>query len=164
MKLTEAQEKYLDKFLELGSTRDVAFFFGVKTKTVSEHLKEAKNRCQIAAEKIAKKQSEKKGKVVSSIGTPSPGELLQLAEDQEFLCALTGESIKDASVASLDHKEPFSRTQDNGIGNLQWVLKEINKMKGTLSNDRFVQLCCMVADYSRRSDTPGFGSSADHPK
>lgn len=164
MALTEAQEKYLDKFLELGSTRDVASFFGVRPKTVSEHLNEAKNRCQIAAEKIENKRSKKKGNVVSSTGVPSPNELFNLAKDQGFRCSLTGASIEDASIASLDHKEPFSQTQDNGIDNLQWVLKEINKMKGTLSNDRFVQLCCMVADYSRRSDTPGFGSSADHPK
>lgn len=163
MKLTEAQEKYLDKFLELGSIRGVASFFGVRPKTVSEHLQVAKGRCRIAAEKIENKRSEKKRKVIKSVGAPSPNELLKLAEDQGFLCALTGASIKDPLVASLDHKEPFSLTQDNGINNLQWVLKEINKMKGTLSNDRFIQLCCMVADYSRRSDTPSFGSSADHP-
>lgn len=164
MKLTEAQEKYLDKFLELGSIVGVASFFGVRPKTVSEHLQVAKGRCQIAAEKIENKRSKKMGKVTRSTGVPSPNELFDLAKGQKFLCALTGASIEDASVASLDHKEPFSQTQDNGINNLQWVLKEINKMKGTLSNDRFVQLCCMVADYSRRSDTPGFGSSVDHPK
>ena len=35
------------------------------------------------------------------------------------------------------------------LGNIQWVDKRINMMKGSLSNGEFINLCTLVADYNK---------------
>ena len=51
---------------------------------------------------------------------------------------------------SLEYKEQtasFDRIDNSKgyeVGNIQWVHKEINMMRGTLSVDRFIELCEFV--------------------
>lgn len=37
-------------------------------------------------------------------------------------------------------------------GNIQWVDKRINMMKGSLSNKEFIELCTKVAKYNKNED------------
>lgn len=37
-------------------------------------------------------------------------------------------------------------------GNIQWVDKRINMMKGSLSNEEFIELCTKVANYNKNED------------
>ncbi len=34
-------------------------------------------------------------------------------------------------------------------GNIQWVDKRINMMKGSLSNEEFIELCTKVSEYNK---------------
>lgn len=79
-------------------------------------------------------------------------EIRSLYERQQGRCALTGLEIgfasshrehhRGGSTASLDRIDP---TLGYRPGNLQWVHKDINRMKSTLDQDRFILLCRAVA-------------------
>lgn len=75
-----------------------------------------------------------------------------LIEAQKHKCALTGIPIKFADTTQGDmHGEttasPDRIDSSKGylVGNIQWVHKDINKMKGVLSQDRFLELCRAVS-------------------
>lgn len=160
MLLTETQAKYVEKFIELKSRRSVATLYGVTTKTVTKQIAEACAKCSNTAERVQSVNQERKSARKKAGNLPTSAQLLQLVEDQEYCCALTGDSIEEAKDASLDHINPKSNGGGDEIENLQWVLREINDMKGTLTQERFIELCCKVADYHRTPPTgPALGSS-----
>ena len=76
---------------------------------------------------------------------PSYRCILALLEMQGHLCALSGVRL-DVDNAELDHKIPVARGGTNNLDNLQWVHKEINRAKGTMTNDEFIKVCEMVAN------------------
>ena len=86
----------------------------------------------------------KKGAVHRGIAfhlTPQP--VWDLFVAQEGACALSGVPLcfGPSQTASLD------RIDSNGsytLDNIQWVHKEINIMKGSLTEDRFRELCSLV--------------------
>lgn len=66
---------------------------------------------------------------------------------QKYLCALSGVAISFSErTASLDRI-------DNSKGyvseNVQWVHKDINRIKQSFAQERFIELCCNVADEQR---------------
>ena len=71
-----------------------------------------------------------------------------LYELQEGRCALSGLPIHWSAV-NWDHSASIDRI-DNDRGylpdNVQLVHKEINMMRGSLSPERFVELCALVSD------------------
>jgi hypothetical protein len=96
------------------------------------------------------KHAAKRGIVV----TTSKESLLSLMKAQGFKCALTGMPIgfppdkhrprwkSENNKASLDRIDSAKGYED---GNIQWVVRELNMMKGTLSVERFVELCKAVS-------------------
>ncbi len=84
----------------------------------------------------------------------SKTEITQLLELQNFKCILTGLSIgfkesrrkndTSSTTASLDRID-----SDKGYesGNIQWVHKDINKMKQTFSQEYFIELCQKVVNF-----------------
>ncbi len=78
----------------------------------------------------------------------------ELFLDQDKRCALTGLELcfapstkqKSEQTASLDRID-----SDKGYipGNVQWVHKDINRMKSTLLQERFLELCNLVSNYAR---------------
>jgi len=75
---------------------------------------------------------------------------------QEEKCALTGVSLHIANTVEGDKRGESTASLDRidssfGYvkGNVQWVHKEINKMKMDLKEDRFIELCGLVAKYKR---------------
>jgi DNA-directed RNA polymerase subunit RPC12/RpoP len=78
--------------------------------------------------------------------------------DQDFRCALTGDElilISDSNghlreSKNYDNYASLDRI-DSGAGytvnNLQWVRKDINLLKGKISQDKFIDLCKMVAKH-----------------
>lgn len=70
--------------------------------------------------------------------------LHELIEGQGYHCALTGIKLLP-STASLDHICPLSKGGGHSIDNCQIVHKEINRMKGSLTNQEFLHLCRLVA-------------------
>ena len=72
----------------------------------------------------------------------------EILEKQNHRCALSGlpisaEGAFDQITASLDR---IDNEKGYEAGNVQWVHKEINMMRGTLPVDRFIELCQFVAD------------------
>jgi hypothetical protein len=76
-------------------------------------------------------------------------EIWSLFLDQGKKCALSGIGISfrinrsDASTASLDR---IDSRRGYVLGNIQWVHKDINRMKGNFTEDRFINLCRLVTE------------------
>jgi hypothetical protein len=75
--------------------------------------------------------------------------VLDLIEKQGRCCALTGRAL-EPSTAALDHVIPISRGGIHCIENAQVLQKDVNRAKGTLTNEEFIQLCCEVAAHVNR--------------
>lgn len=74
----------------------------------------------------------------------------KLALEQNLVCVLSGEKLifpekysDTKSNASLDRKDSSKPYEE---GNVQWILKEINFMKHTLSESRFKELCKKISN------------------
>ena len=73
--------------------------------------------------------------------------------EQDRKCALSGETIvmyrpdgTSTQTASLDR---INSSLGYISGNIQWVHKHINKLKGRFSDDEFIKWCIRVSDYSK---------------
>lgn len=76
--------------------------------------------------------------------------LWDLFEKQNRKCALSGLEIKfgrngysNETSASLDR---IDNNKDYIEGNVRWVLKDINMIRGSYNNDYFINLCKAVAN------------------
>jgi CRISPR/Cas system Type II protein with McrA/HNH and RuvC-like nuclease domain len=76
--------------------------------------------------------------------------LLDKLDQQQYRCALTGRGLTPATAA-LDHIAPKSVSKDDTIGNVHWVHTDVNRAKGTMDLSAFVQMCCEVADWTKRT-------------
>lgn len=74
---------------------------------------------------------------------------------QNRKCALSGIDIdfkkgndvkRGLQTASLDR---IDSSKGYIVGNVQWVHKDINFMKGTLSNNQFLELCNLVSKHNK---------------
>jgi hypothetical protein len=72
-------------------------------------------------------------------------QLMELIEQQEFKCAMSGRLLTPTSAA-LDHIQPIANGGTHRIDNLQWVDSEINRMKGKLTVSEFISICQSVVD------------------
>lgn len=66
----------------------------------------------------------------------------QLWKDQDGRCVYTGAKLEidKASIDRIDSGKGYHP------GNVQWVLLEVNIMKMSLSEDRFLELCSMITN------------------
>jgi len=71
--------------------------------------------------------------------------LLGMIEAQEFKCRLSGHPLT-VDNAALDHIVPISKGGEHSMSNVQVLHAEVNRMKGTLDQSRFVALCRMVSE------------------
>lgn len=83
-------------------------------------------------------------------------ECVGLYRRQNGKCALSGIDITLPYQIKKQKKGTGSidRINSNGcyeINNIQWLHKDINLMKGSHSDQYFVELCCAVADHYRNS-------------
>lgn len=80
-----------------------------------------------------------------------------LLQEQGFLCALTGlelflaATVRDhtqgATTASLDRIDSSKGYTET---NVQWLHKDVNKMKMDIPESRFIELCRAIAGYADR--------------
>ncbi len=66
--------------------------------------------------------------------------VLQLLEDQQYLCALTKRSL-EPQTACIDHIVALSCGGVHTLSNIQVLHRDVNRAKGTLSNDEFIAMC-----------------------
>jgi 5-methylcytosine-specific restriction endonuclease McrA len=83
-------------------------------------------------------------------------DLLSMAERQQYRCALSGMTVTDEN-AELDHKVSVKDGGASTIENLQWLHVEINRMKGAMSNEKFIQMCAMVVKHTQATHPPTGG-------
>jgi hypothetical protein len=86
--------------------------------------------------------------------------------EQDRQCAISGIKIefgRHRPIGTVTRKWPrlgtasLDRKDSDGpynIGNVQWVHKEINRMKGTLSDSAFVEICCLVSRRNQHQPHP----------
>lgn len=61
---------------------------------------------------------------------------------QDGRCAYTGWELAHGESASLDRIDSSIGYE---VGNVQWLHKEVNWMKGTFAPSRFLEICSAVA-------------------
>src|SRR5208283_3738293 len=71
--------------------------------------------------------------------------LIEKLETQNYKCALSDIQLVPGVNASIDHICPVSKGGTSELDNLQWVLLPLNRGKGNLTADEFVELCRAVA-------------------
>lgn len=74
----------------------------------------------------------------------TPEYLWDLWLSQNGLCAYTGRQLQHGINASLDRRD---NTLGYVVGNVQWVHRDINRMKSDFIEEDFVQLCKDVTSY-----------------
>lgn len=87
---------------------------------------------------------------------------------QGSLCALTGLPIsivahkakregviQTASLDRIDSDKPYEE------GNVQWLHKDVNRMKQVFSQERFLEICRLVTEHQDRLRTVDLASSRD---
>lgn len=77
-------------------------------------------------------------------------DLWALFQSQKGLCALSGSPLvfgrgEEETTASLDRIDSH---QGYCAGNLQWIHKDLNKMKWEFPQDHFIEMCKRVADFN----------------
>lgn len=80
-------------------------------------------------------------------GTVSTNGVLNLLNYQSYRCALTGRPLTPREAA-LDHIIPVRFGGEHRIDNAQVLHKEVNRAKGSLTNEQFVALCHEVVAWS----------------
>lgn len=71
----------------------------------------------------------------------------KLIKSQHYKCAMTGWDLTPAD-AHGDHIIPLSQSGAHMMSNMQIVHAKVNKAKGTMSREEFVDLCVAVAKFS----------------
>lgn len=76
-------------------------------------------------------------------GNVTSAALYELIIKQDFKCALTGRELKP-EAAAVDHKEALANGGHHAIDNVQWLHKQVNAAKGTMTNSEFIAMCSEV--------------------
>ncbi len=79
--------------------------------------------------------------------------LMEILKEQDYKCALSGRELTP-DTCQLDHIDPHSGSGQHVMENCQLVHGTLNTMKGTLSNDEFIQACREVAEHMAGAVTP----------
>ena len=80
-------------------------------------------------------------------GAVSTENVMRLLRFQQFRCALTDRSLSP-EFASLDHIIPVRCGGEHQIENTQVLHRDVNRSKGSLTNDEFIQLCREVVSHT----------------
>lgn len=143
--LTERQSQYLRAYRKTRSAAKAAKLLGVMPDAASEAL-----------HRIARKYGCKTIRDLLEVGDviaannkncATASELMRLLKFQEYRCALSGEKLTP-NTAELDHKIPKSNGGEDTIENLQWLDRNVNKMKGRLTTEEFVAICRRVVQWA----------------
>jgi len=144
--LTPIRSKWLQAYLKTGSPTETAKAMGVRnTKEVSRRITTIARQLGFST---AAEMKEAAGVMTPRTQTANHSQLMQLLQTQEFCCALSGQ-VLSPTTARLDHKVAVSRGGAHDISNLQWVTDEVNRAKGTMSNDQFIAVCKCVASWAK---------------
>ncbi len=74
-------------------------------------------------------------------------ELEKLLEAQDYRCAYTGRVLILQHNCELDHIVPIAKAGRHHIDNLQWVHRDVNKMKFDLQEENFLSTIMEIVHY-----------------
>ncbi len=94
-------------------------------------------------QKTLRPQGQKVKSTVRPRGPVNTKNVLRLLEFQNYRCALTGRKLTP-DISSLDHIVPIRNGGEHVIENAQILHSDINRAKGSLSQDEFICLCTEV--------------------
>lgn len=100
------------------------------------------------ARKMGLKSLSELNVIKANLTNATASELKQSLEKQEYRCALSGIPLTPED-AELDHKIAIRNGGTNLIDNLQWLNTEVNRAKGTMSQEAFILMCRRVAEWTR---------------
>lgn len=138
-------KEYLESYKRLGSVSSVARECKRGRETVRSQLHRIAARSGFASiqdllpEGMVYTRNEEK---------PTSQALHEMIVKQRFRCALSGVKLKPKH-ASLDHKLPVAKGGSDLIDNLQWVSTKVNRAKGTMTDEEFIEMCQAVANWVR---------------
>jgi hypothetical protein len=72
--------------------------------------------------------------------------LADLLIEQDFKCSLTGESLDAMEIQNNASLDRIDSNLGYEVGNVQWVTVDVNMMKQSYSQERFIEICKSVAD------------------
>lgn len=80
--------------------------------------------------------------------------LIQKLKQQNYRCALTGETLIPSFNCSVDHIVPKSKGGAVAdLDNIRWVTVDANRSKGHLSDEEFVAFCKRVIEHQSHDQT-----------
>ena len=115
-------------------------------------VKTSGNGGQTRCAAIAAKIQQREQAVMSSPeghGRTKARDLLHILAAQDYRCALSGQALTPSNT-SADHIVPVCRGGTNAENNAQIVTKEINRAKGTMTNEEFINMCRLVVEHTQR--------------
>ena len=138
--LTKRQTENLEAYKQGGTGDQAARILGVNISTAQEALAEIAKKLGFSSIKdvVQPRSSEK----------ATAKELMRLAKSQQFKCALSGDEISPKN-ASLDHKIPRKNGGSDHVDNLQWLSSEVNRMKGSMDQHEFIELCGRIWKHAK---------------
>lgn len=87
----------------------------------------------------------------------TPEYLYSLLEKQNFKCALTGDNLlpEDNSLDHLRRDLPLSLDRIDSSkgyirGNVQWVTKQVNLMKGVMTTEELFEICSKILNHANQ--------------
>lgn len=102
-----------------------------------------------------KKSAFSRGKEFAEDVTPEY--LYELLESQNFKCALTGDNLlpEDNSLDHLRKELPLSLDRIDSSrgyirGNVQWVTKQVNLMKGVMTIEELLETCSKILNHANQ--------------
>lgn len=82
-------------------------------------------------------------------GAIRAAELVDKLWAQKFRCALTGDEL-ETHEAVPDHRLPLSRGGKHRIENIDIIRSDVNKAKGDMTTEEFVEMCRKVVKYANK--------------
>ena len=106
----------------------------------------------IAGDQVAGSAAKPHGQPSAAIkakkSRPSGKALHERLKQNGYRCELSG-VVLEIATASVDHRMPLSRGGEHVMENLAVIHGAVNRMKGTMTEEEFVNWCCLVADHTR---------------
>lgn len=138
-------EEAISAYQELKSIPLAAIRIGVSEGRMSQILNKVRDQQGLSDVRFLYADSEDEFNTGTNDGKAvTQTQLMELLEQQDFKCALSGIQLTPKSAA-LDHITPVADNGTHDISNLQWLNHNVNRMKGRMSQQAFVEVCRQVA-------------------
>lgn len=102
---------------------------------------------------LYRRKSTRRPQPIPDDGSVNVTGILQLLKQQGFRCALSDRPLSP-ETASLDHVVPICRGGAHRIQNTQVLHRDVNRAKGTLTNEEFIRLCGEVWSHAQQCIHP----------